>query len=272
VSVQSQDSSRTIRRLILYTLLVNVIAWAGPSLGGDPTSPGPGFLLWATAPMVVSLLMRAVTGDWEDLGAKARARENLRWYLFSFLAYPVAISLTLGLGVLLGTTSIDGFSASAFSQAALPALVVYLFFALFEEIGWRGYLASKMISLRMNAFATNALVGIIWASWHLPYIAELSAYTTESMVTYLPRFALGTFAFAMVYGEIRICTVSFWPAVLMHWIGNAIANPLIMGFVTFTPGLEFLGSFGVDGMLMVLLFGLLGVTLHLRGSGRRGGV
>jgi membrane protease YdiL (CAAX protease family) len=222
--------------------------------------------------MVVSLLMRAVTRDWGDLGAKAAVRENLRWYLLSLVAYPVAISLTLGLGVLLGASSTHDFSASAFVQALLPALVIYLFFALFEEIGWRGYLAPKMISLRTNAFAANALVGIIWASWHLPYIVELSTYTTESMTTYLPRFALGTFAFAMAYGEIRARTGSFWPAVLMHWMGNAIANPLVAGFVTFTPGLEFLGSFGVDGVFMILLFGLLGVVLYLRRSGRRKGV
>ena len=36
----------------------------------------------------------------------------------------------------------------------------------------------------------------------------------------------------VVYGEIRLRVNSFWPAVLMHWSGNTIANTLLLGFVT----------------------------------------
>jgi len=102
---------------------------------------------------------------------------------------------------------------------------------------------------------------VVWASWHLPYIVELSSYTAEGMETFLPRFYLGAFAFSLVYGEIRIRTGSFWPAVLMHWAGNAIANPLIAGFVALSVGKEYLGSIGVDGVLMIALFGFWGVML-----------
>ena len=53
----------------------------------------------------------------------------------------------------------------------------------------------------------------------------------------------------------------------MHWMGNAIANPLIAGFVTLAAGKEYLGSIGVDGVFMIALFGLLGVMLVRRRQG-----
>lgn len=255
------DRQQVVRRSVAFTVLVTILAWLGPVLGGDPVTPGLGFLVWGSAPLVACLIIRAITRDWKDLGIKPALRNNGRWYLISLLAYPVAIALVVGLGTLFGASSIRDFSVSAFLQAMLPAAVIYLVFAIFEEFGWRGYLAPKLYSLGLNPLLAHALVGVIWASWHFPYIRELSTYTTESLAVYLLRFIIGCIAFTLTYGEIRIRTQSVWPAVLMHWIGNTIANPLLAGFLTLTPGLEFLGSFGVDGLLMIVLFGGLGLAL-----------
>ncbi|MCB0183466.1 MAG: CPBP family intramembrane metalloprotease, partial [Caldilineaceae bacterium] len=76
----------------------------------------------------------------------------------------------------------------------------------------------------------------------------LWAHTSGGLVTLLPRFILGTMISAIVYGEIRLRTGTLWPAVLMHWMGNTIANTLLAGlgggaFVTLTPGQEWLSSF-----------------------------
>jgi len=76
-----------------------------------------------------------------------------------------------------------------------------------------------------------------------------------------------------VYGEIRIRTGSVWPAVLMHWTGNTIANTLLAGFtgagfVSLLPGKEWLGSFGVEGVLMIALFALLGSVLYRQRRGQ----
>jgi membrane protease YdiL (CAAX protease family) len=260
--MNDSERKKTIRYIVIFSVLVNVVAWIGPLLGGDPTSPGLGFLIWATAPILVSVLMRAVTRDWSDLGARPAIRKNVRWYLVSLLAYPVAIALALLIGSLISASSISQFSMGSFIQAALPAMVIFFFFALFEEVGWRGYLAPKMYSLGINVYVAHALVAVVWASWHLPFIRELSTYTTEGLATYIPRLFLGAFAFSIVYGEIRMITATFWPAVLMHWVGNSIANPLVAGSVSFSAGKEYLGSVGVDGLFMIAFFGLLGVAIH----------
>jgi len=260
--MNDSERKKTIRYIVIFTVLVNVVAWIGSLLGGDPTSPGLGFLIWGTAPILVSLLMRTVTRDWSDLGARPAIRKNVRWYLVSLLAYPVAIALALLIGSLISASSISQFSMGSFIQAALPAMVIFFFFALFEEVGWRGYLAPKMYSLGINVYVAHALVAVVWASWHLPFIRELSTYTTEGLATYIPRLFLGAFAFSIVYGEIRMITATFWPAVLMHWVGNSIANPLVVGFVSFSAGKEYLGSVGVDGLFMIAFFGLLGVAIN----------
>ena len=260
--MNNSERSRTIRNIVIFSVLVNIVAWAGSSLGGDPTSPGLGFLVWGTAPILVSLLMRAVTRDWSDLGLKPAIRKNARWYLISLLVYPVAIGLVLFFGALMSATTISEFSMGSFIQAVLPVIMIYFLFALFEEVGWRGYLAPKMYSIGINIWVAHALVAVVWASWHLPYIREFSFYTTEGLGTFIPRFYLGAFVFSIVYGEIRIITTTFWPAVLMHWVGNTIANPLVAGFVTFAVSREYLGSLGVDGLIMVAFFGLLGVGIN----------
>jgi membrane protease YdiL (CAAX protease family) len=260
--MNDSERKKTILFIIIFSILVNVVAWIGPLLGGDPTSPGLGFLIWGTAPLIVSLLMRSVARDWSDLGMRPGIRKNIRWYLVSGLAYPVAIALALLIGSLVSASSVSEFFIGSFIQAALPAIVIFFFFALFEEVGWRGYLAPKMYSLGINVYLAHALVAVVWVSWHLPFIRELSSYTPEGLTTYIPRFYLGAFTFSIVYGEIRMITATFWPAVLMHWVGNAISNPLVAGFVLFSAGKEYLGSVGVDGIVMIAFFGLLGVAIN----------
>jgi membrane protease YdiL (CAAX protease family) len=261
------DNKHSIRNIVIFTLLVNVLAWLGPILGGDPTTPGLGFLLWGIAPIVSALIMKFVLRDDVTLGIKPNFAGNGRWYALSLLLYPVSIAIVLGLALLLGAGAINNFSVPAFVTAMAPLAITFFIFALFEEVGWRGYLAPKVYGINSTLLG-HAIVGVIWATWHFPYMRELWAHTSEGMETLLPRFILGTFISAIVYGEIRIRTNSFWPAVLMHWTGNTIANTLLAGFVDGTgfvslvDGREWLGSFGVEGVLMMVLFGLVGGILY----------
>ena len=41
------------------------------------------------------------------------------------------------------------------------------------------------------------------------------------------------------------------------------------GFVSLVPGKEWLGSFGMEGVLMIILFGALGGVLYLKRRGRK---
>lgn len=255
------NKRQAIRNIILFTILVNGLAWLGPVLGGSPAEPGLGFLIWGTAPFVAALVMKLVVRDKVDMGWRPRLKGNGRYYVLSIFLFPVTITLVLALGVWLGITTLSNFALPPFVSTLAPLAITYFIFAFFEEVGWRGYLAPKVYGLN-DSLLGHALVGLIWASWHFPYMQDLWAHTSESMITLLPRFVLGTMVFAVVYGEIRLRTGSLWPAVLMHWTGNTIANSLLVGFVVFAPEWAWLGSFGVEGVLMILFIGLVGAVLY----------
>lgn len=258
------DRRKTIWRIGIFSLLVTLVAWVAPLLGGSPNSPGPGFVLWGTAPLVVSLLIRLVTHDWADLGIKPAFSGNLRWYLFSVAIYPAVMVLTLLIDVLISVASVSEFSMGKYLQTALTARPVFFIFAIFEEVGWRGYLAPKLTSLRLNHFVASALVAVVWTAWHIPYLRDLLWIydSAENLVTFIPRYLLLLFVLSIVYGKIRHITGTFWPVVLMHAASNAIGHPLAAEYMTIPAGKEFLASVST-GLIAIVLFGLLGVALSI---------
>lgn len=260
--MNASERRKAIWLIAIFSVLVNGVAWIGLLLGGSPTSPGPGFILWGTAPLLVSVLMRTVTRDWSDLGIKPAIGKNVRWYIVSLLALPVLMVLALLVGILLSVSSVSEFSIGRFLQTALTAVPIFFVFAVFEEVGWRGYLAPKLASLGVNSYAAAALVAVVWASWHLPYFRELTwVYSSEDLITFIPRFYLVCFVFSILYGEIRSITATFWPAVLMHCVGNSFGHPLSAEYVTLAAGREYLGNIG-NGLFVIAFVGLLGVVIN----------
>lgn len=253
---------KTIWLIVIFSIAVNGVAWISRLLGGSPASPGLGFILWGIAPLLVSMLMRAMTRDWSNLGIKPAVGKNIQWYVVSFLALPVLMGLTLLVGNFFSVSSVSNFLLGRYLQTALTALPIFFVFAIFEEAGWRGYLAPKLDSLGCNRYVAAALVAIVWASWHLPYFRELTwVYSSEDLITYLPRFYLVCFALSILYGEIRNLTGTFWPAVLMHAAGNSFGHPLSADYVTLALGKEYLGNVG-NGFFFIIFVGLLGVAIN----------
>ena len=205
--------------------------------------------------------MRLVTRDWADAGLKPAFRKNVGWYIFVMAACPVLVGITLVTGGGLSFTSLAGFAWSPYLQMVLPGLAAFFFFAIFEEFGWRGYLAPKLTSAGIKPFLGYAIIAIVWATWHLPYIRELSwVYTSEDLLTFLPRFYLYTFAYSILWNEIRTITGSIWPVVLLHCLTNAIQHPLAADFLKITPGMEPIFSF--NGLFIIVLTGLLGTAIY----------
>jgi len=256
------ERKKTTWLIVTFIFLVTAVAWIGPLLGGSPESPGLGFILWGTAPLLVSVMMRFVTRDWSDLGIKPAFGKNVLWYVISFVALPALMVLTLLIGALFSVSSISEFSMGQFLQTALTALPIFFIFAIFEEVGWRGYLAPKLDSLGINRFTASAIVAIVWATWHIPYIRELTwVYSSEDLITFIPRFYLVCFALSLVYGEIRGITGTFWPAVLMHAVSNSFGHPLAAEYVTFAADKEYLGSIS-NGLFIIVFVVILGVAIN----------
>jgi membrane protease YdiL (CAAX protease family) len=178
------------------------------------------------------------------------------------LFFPVVMVSALLVASALSIDTVTAFSLGRFLRTVLTALPIFFVFAIFEEVGWRGYLAPKLASLGIGSFSAAAAVAIVWGSWHLPYIRDLTwIYSSEPLTTFIPRFYLLSFVLALVFGEIRMITGTFWPAVLMHAVGNAFGHPLEAGYVKVAGGREFLGNLG-NGLIMIGLVAVLGVGIH----------
>ena len=73
-----------------------------------------------------------------------------------------------------------------------------LSFALLEEIGIRGYLLPKLLSLgRTRALA---LSGLVWATWHMPLILLTPVFPVGNKLVSLPLFYSTVVAASFVYG------------------------------------------------------------------------
>jgi membrane protease YdiL (CAAX protease family) len=259
--VNDPKRKKTIWYIVTFCVLVTGVAFIATLLGGSPGSFSPGFLLWGTVPMLVAFLMRIVTRDWSDAGFKPAIRKNALWYIISIFTFPVMMILTLLIGEMISVSSVSELSIVPYLKTFLPALVMFFIFAIFEEFGWRGYLAPKLASIGLNSYLACAITGVVWASWHLPYLREITwVYTQEGLTTFIPRFFLAMFAFSILYNELRLITGSVWPAIFLHCLGNSFGHPLFATYVMITTGKEYLVS--SSGLFIVIFAGLLGIALN----------
>lgn len=272
--MNTKSQKLTKRNLFFFTLIVLGIAVAAGFIDpftvppdAEPGTPGLGQLLWITSPFVVMLILRIFGGDgWDDFGIKPNFKGNGFWWLVSILIFPVVNIISVLLGLLVGGIELDGNKFSAFFPAILAGLVAALIKNIFEEFAWRGYLAPKVYALKLNIWLSHAIVGLVWGLWHLPFVFTFWSYLTPTMLWYfVPLLLIGTISQSVVYGEIRLATNSVWPAWLMHTIGNAFGNTLLLsGFVQLSRGQEIWFSPGAESVFSILIMGSIGYWLHQR--------
>ena len=275
INIQNQSNKTTIRNLAIFIIVVLAIGWIGRGLDvlmDNPASEGLGILLWIITQLGASLILRAFAGDgWKDFGIKPNFKGNSSWYVIAFLVYPVLTALVLIIGSGLGLITFPNFSLitlglviQAFALGILPQFIKNFL----EEAAWRGYLAPKVYSLRMNDFVGHLIVGLVWGAWHIPYYmffldrAVLQNFTTLNLAAFIPLSIVVIISWAMVYGEIRLLTNSIWPAVLMHMVEDAFLNQLFTEHhIQIIPGTDWLIS-PVNGLISIFFFIALGVGLR----------
>ncbi len=271
MNAQTENRKTTIRNLIIFVIVFNVLGWLGWMVAQDGSADalGLGNLIWLAAPLLVSLLLRLFSKDWRDMGLAPRFGGNGKWYLFSIVVFPLIVTAVLLTGLLFGGVSLANFAGGLFFQALGVAFISTFVKNILEEFAWRGYLTPKVNTLVKNRIAGHLLVGFIWGTWHIPYYlglldqATLASYTSQSLATFLPMIVMGTTLAGIIFGEIRLITGSTWPAVLMHTMSNVVILTLLVdGHVSvssalFTPSWE--------GVLTMIFITAAGVWLYRRG-------
>jgi membrane protease YdiL (CAAX protease family) len=99
---------------------------------------------------------------------------------------------------------------------AIAGMTVVSILALFEEIGWRGWLLPHLIGLTSERRAV-VISSMIWAAWHLPYalsgIQRLDGVSAGWTALVVP---LGVFGSGLVIGWLWLRTKSLWLAASAH--------------------------------------------------------
>jgi uncharacterized protein len=256
------DLRRAARRgLAIYFALVVVLSGAieayiimNPELFGT---------LWVLAlmwsPALASVIARLVLREgFSDVSFRFGGLRTLVWYALG-LGVPLAVGLlAYGSAWLTGLVEFQG-SAGVFLVGLVSAatwITIYGFiFTAGEEIGWRGYMLTRLIDAGVPR--PVLLSGLIWALWHLPLILAgiyaAGPYPALSAVL----FVVSVTSIAFVLARMRLETGSIWPAIFAHSAWNSIIQGPFDGATTGANAALWTGETGILTLIVIVVVAVI---------------
>jgi membrane protease YdiL (CAAX protease family) len=239
----------------IYSVLVLLMATGAALLIRllDLTASLGMWILWSCTPTVAALLMLLVltregysSEGWKVLGLH-RLGLSVWW-----IAFGLTLLITVAASAVVWATPLASFVVpedgifDSLINFLIQVVILMLTFSLAEEIGIRGYLLPKLLSLgRTRALAVS---GLVFATWHMPLIFLTPFFPIGNALISVPLFYATVVAASFVYGYLRIYTGSVWPASLAHAVHNAAWGALGAFTVTSYPVLVnkyLVGDFGI---------------------------
>jgi membrane protease YdiL (CAAX protease family) len=157
-----------------FVVLAYVFSWSywlPVAFAGGDLSHFPGLLGPMLAALTVTSLVEGGAGVRSLLSRMFRWRVPIGWYLVAMVpavagAVAVAVAALVGTGwpALEDLSTMPGLPAAGFVGLLVTVLVINGFG---EEVGWRGFAWSPLRD-RHSLAESAALLGVIWAGWHLP--------------------------------------------------------------------------------------------------------
>ncbi len=130
----------------------------------------------------------------------------------------------------LNTAVTDVRNAYMFPLMAIVSGVFFSIGGLGEELGWRGYMMTKLIKICGTGKAV-VLGGVIWGIWHWPLTYVGHNFGTEYKgypYTGFAAMCILCVFLGILLTFITVKTGSVWPAAIMHAVNNA--SPSILQF------------------------------------------
>jgi len=275
VADRLEGKARAAVNFTIFAAVAVAVGWVGIALDavtGASRGNSLGMGLWLVLPALTGVLLVRLRPDGGGpLGLTLRFPHRARWFIFAALFYLPLTALTVLAGVATGLGSFD-----ASSPAGKPALLAGIAAALaplalknfFEELAFRGFGTRTAVTAGLPRLRAHLLVGLTWALWHLPFYlyflarSDFRATTSLPWPLFLPLFFAGVLATAVVLGELRLRTGSIWPGVLVHTIGGALVNTLILdGHLTYSSHGDALFSPAPNSLASIVALGLVGLAL-----------
>jgi len=171
-----------MRSLVKFFSLTFILSWtlwiaaafilqkAASTMSAQTPISGLPFLMGTFAPALVALLLTAQaegrSGTLALLRRVIQFPQGVRWYVFA-VAYFALVKLTVALLYRVATGAWPAFCHIPV-YLLMIAIVVSTPVQAGEEIGWRGY-ALPRLARHLGLAPASLLLGVIWASWHLPF-------------------------------------------------------------------------------------------------------
>ncbi|HWN28750.1 MAG TPA: type II CAAX endopeptidase family protein [Actinomycetospora sp.] len=220
----SADRTRARRGLGLFFVLIVVFEAVCLTLLSATGSPLFIYvLMWsvALASVVARLAMREGFGD---VSFRWGGWSSVRWSVVG-VVFPLVVGvLAFGTAWLTGLAPFapppGGFWAGLVMALTL-GLVMNLVWATGEEIGWRGYMLTRLIDAGVPR---PVLVhSVIWGLWHTPLIFAGFIYSEHPVtIVAVLLFMVSVIPMGFVLARIRLTTGSVWPGVVAHGAYNSV--------------------------------------------------
>ena len=270
----ANDSRKEILTFLgLTCALSSIFYFSIISRGTIHTAAGPFYalgMMWCPgiAALITCYLFHR---NLQGLGwAWGKTRYQLTSYLLP-VGYAVVVYLPvwfLGLGEV--TADFPNQLASRFGWDTLPqtaTIALFLFFAgtigmvpssfyaLGEEIGWRGFLVPALA--KITTFSKTALIsGTIWAVWHWPAILFADYRSTTPTWYALLCFTVMVGGMSFAFAWLRLKSGSLWTATVLHASHNLFIQAVFDQLTRDTGVTNWLiGEFGAGLAIASLLVG-----------------
>jgi hypothetical protein len=144
--------------------------------------------------------------------------------LFLFLM-PLSVIVSICISLLFGesTEQFTFSSTFSFSTGVVPVLLLLVFAATFEELGWRGY-GFESLEQKFNFFYANLIFSVLWSAWHLPLSFVNNSYQYmifQENILYGINFYLSIIPLGFIISWIWIKNKRNIPmAIIFHFIIN----------------------------------------------------
>lgn len=226
----------------------------------------PWVLLLMLTPTLASVITRLTLREgFGDVSFDLGSRRGLQGMLLA-LILPVIVGLVAyGIAWSIGLAEFTPPASATFPRVTNPlallglqfvsvlniGFLIALVLAAGEEIGWRGYMLTRLIDARVPQ--PVLVSGLIWGLWHLPLILSgLYAAGPNPLLSAL-WFMVAITVSSFLYARLRLATGSIWPVIMLHGAWNSTIQSVFDVSISGEGATFWVGESGILVMLTIIV-------------------
>jgi len=224
-----------------------------------------GALSSSLAAIVLVLIEGRKGGLRELLGRALIWRVGIRWWAIALFFMIVPSVASLYLYNLLGGPAVDWSGLKPLYTLVPDFIFLTIAAGIGEEFGWRGFLLPRL-QTRYNALVSGLIVGVAWATWHIPlFFIEGTSQYEQGMQSGLLPVILGYSAF-VIANSIQFTWLfnntrgSVLLAAVFHGASNTWAKYLGMGNSPFGGILTLMALSVLITVVIVVMAGMTNLS------------